>query len=160
MCLFARRPALQFAKDCEIPDNKSKECKVKDIDRTFIACNYEESKIRVGSMVYVKDSSPECCCPPKFNKEKKTGIFFCPKNLLEDTDGPYAQLVHRQITKESNEINADAAPAGACLYRYIPAWYHIWSSTCALILRSCIGEYQSCMDAMFISEEFMNARSQ
>ena len=80
--------------------------------------------------------------------------------LLRNTDGPYAQLVHRQITKESNEINADAAPAGACLYRYIPAWYHIWSSTCALILRSCIGEYQSCMDAMFISEEFMNARSQ
>ncbi|KAH8054670.1 hypothetical protein JL722_8611 [Aureococcus anophagefferens] len=76
------------------------------VDR--IACNYEESTMRatgasffdrsrdrfrplsVGSMVYIKESSPECCCPPGYNNELKTGTFFCPKNMLEDTAGPYS----------------------------------------------------------------------
>ncbi|KAK7250318.1 hypothetical protein SO694_00007350 [Aureococcus anophagefferens] len=73
------------------------------VDR--IACNYEESTTRardrrasffdrsrrsVGSMVYIKESSPECCCPPGYNNELKTGTFFCPKNMLEDTAGPYS----------------------------------------------------------------------
>jgi ATP-binding cassette subfamily B (MDR/TAP) protein 1 len=31
--------------------------------------------------------------------------------LLANTDGPYAKLVHKQIAKESNEINADAPAA-------------------------------------------------
>ena len=44
--------------------------------------------MRVGSMVFVKESSPECCCPPSYNNELKTGTFFCPKNALEDTAGP------------------------------------------------------------------------
>ncbi|KAH8072166.1 hypothetical protein JL720_11208 [Aureococcus anophagefferens] len=44
----------------------------------------------VGSMVYIKESSPECCCPPGYNNELKTGTFFCPKNMLEDTAGPYS----------------------------------------------------------------------
>ena len=41
-------------------------------------------------MVYIKESSPECCCPPGYNNELKTGTFFCPKNMLEDTAGPYS----------------------------------------------------------------------
>ena len=45
---------------------------------------------QVGSMVYIKESSPECCCPPGYNNELKTGTFFCPKNMLEDTAGPYS----------------------------------------------------------------------
>ena len=46
---------------------------------------------QVGSMVYIKESSPECCCPPGYNNELKTGTFFCPKNMLEDTAGSTAE---------------------------------------------------------------------
>lgn len=44
-----------------------------------IACNYEESTMRVGSMVYIRDTSPECCCPPVYNNEMKTGASAAPR---------------------------------------------------------------------------------
>ena len=46
--------------------------------------------MRVGSMVFVKEQSPWCCCPPAFNNEDKTGYSYCPKNAYENTVGPWA----------------------------------------------------------------------
>ena len=41
--------------------------------------------------------------------------------LRNNRDGPYAQLVHRQITKEANEINADAPePVAGARMRHAP----------------------------------------
>ncbi|KAJ1446662.1 hypothetical protein M885DRAFT_545625 [Pelagophyceae sp. CCMP2097] len=59
-----------------------------------ILCSYEEADIRLGSMVFIKASAPECCCPEAFNNEVKTGQFFCPKNAYDDTAGAFATALN------------------------------------------------------------------
>lgn len=119
-----------------------------------IACNYEESTIRVGSMVYVKDSSPECCCPPKFNNEKKTGIFFCPKNLLEDTDGPYARSLSTlsHLLAKDEQVNEypycptipEAVDTLQCS-NYTDAWggRRYYNEACPRVSSNETGSYES-----------------
>jgi hypothetical protein len=43
-----------------------------------VLCSYSESVFRVGSLVYIKDSSPVCCCPPPFSADTRVGSFQCP----------------------------------------------------------------------------------
>jgi len=75
-----------------------------------IICNYKESTIREGSMVYVLDSSPECCCPPEYNNDQKTGHFRCPLNSYEDTAGPYAGSLHSLLHKTAFNSTANNYP--------------------------------------------------
>lgn len=58
-------------------------------DKTKILCAYDESKIRLGTMVRVLDTSPRCCCPPKYHRVTRKGSFMCP--IKSGTDGgPFA----------------------------------------------------------------------
>jgi len=61
-------------------------------DKDRLLCAYQETKIRVGSMVRVVEESPQCCCPPKYNRVSTKGSFFCPKKPFTD-DGPFADRV-------------------------------------------------------------------
>ena len=66
-------------------------------DPKKVICNYQESKMRVGSLVYVNATAPMCCCPKAFQREllfngkagKFQGSQFCPKG--PEGDGPFAK---------------------------------------------------------------------
>lgn len=75
-----------------------------------ILCNYEEASIRVGSMVFVKDTAPECCCPKPYNNERKIGAFYCPRNAFHDTAGPYADKLTSLNMFLTNDVAVDAYP--------------------------------------------------
>lgn len=47
-------------------------------NQTKVLCSYSESVFRVGSLVYIKSSSPVCCCPPPFQAATRVGSFQCP----------------------------------------------------------------------------------
>jgi len=57
-------------------------------DPQKVLCQYSESFFRVGSVVYVTDAAPVCCCPPNYNPLTRTGSFLCPRSL--QGNGPYA----------------------------------------------------------------------
>lgn len=57
-------------------------------DPTKILCQYSESFFRIGSVVYVQNTAPVCCCPPNYNPLVNTGSFFCPRSL--QGAGPFA----------------------------------------------------------------------
>lgn len=57
-------------------------------DPNKLLCQYSESFFRVGSVVYVTDSAPVCCCPSNYNPLTRTGSFLCPRSL--QGEGPYA----------------------------------------------------------------------
>ena len=59
----------------------------KDNDNRIL-CAYNETKIRIGTMVKVTDNSPQCCCPPTYNRITKHGSFFCPRKKGVDS-GPF-----------------------------------------------------------------------
>mmetsp|Transcript_7183 Transcript_7183/g.21170 ORF Transcript_7183/g.21170 Transcript_7183/m.21170 type:complete len:394 (+) Transcript_7183:305-1486(+) len=75
-----------------------------------ILCNYEESSMRVGSMVYIKETAPECCCPPAYNNEEKTGTIFCPSNMYENTRGPFATRLRTLDHLKQNDVDVNAYP--------------------------------------------------
>lgn len=75
-----------------------------------ILCNYAESEMRVGSMVFVKEQSPWCCCPPAFNNEDKTGYSYCPKNAYENTVGPWAAKLESLDHFKQNDMAVNAYP--------------------------------------------------
>jgi hypothetical protein len=43
-----------------------------------VLCQYSETFLRVGSLVYIKSSAPVCCCPPPYSSDTGTGSFQCP----------------------------------------------------------------------------------
>ena len=59
-----------------------------DGDRNRVLCAYAENKIRIRSMVMIKQSAPQCCCPPIYSTQKYTGFKFCPKNPVEGATAP------------------------------------------------------------------------
>lgn len=79
-------------------------------NQSRILCDYEESTIRTGSMVFVNDNSPQCCCPPFYDNDKKTGAFFCPSNALDDTVGPYANRLSTLSHQLSFNTTVDVYP--------------------------------------------------
>jgi hypothetical protein len=70
-------------------------------DGKRLLCNYQESKMREGSMVKVLNDSPLCCCPPKYNRITRKGSLFCPTKAFTD-DGPFADS-HVQEKLELDE---------------------------------------------------------
>ncbi len=73
-----------------------------------ILCAYNETKIRIGSMVRIKEghNSPQCCCPPRYNKLSKHGSFFCPRKKGTD-DGPFADakdLLVEQLDNDRDQL--------------------------------------------------------
>ena len=56
-----------------------------------ILCAYNETKIRVGSMVRISEESQQCCCPPSYNKLTKLGSFFCPRKKGVEA-GPFVDF--------------------------------------------------------------------
>lgn len=79
-------------------------------NQSRILCNYEESTLREGSMVFITDAAPECCCPPDYNNDKKIGRFFCPINAYDDTSGPYATKLSTLLHQISFNASVDVYP--------------------------------------------------
>jgi len=47
-------------------------------NQSKVLCSYSESKFRIGSLVYIQNSAPVCCCPPPFTSSTREGSFQCP----------------------------------------------------------------------------------
>ncbi len=47
-------------------------------DPTRVLCSYSESVLRIGSVVYIRNTAPVCCCPPPFQSDTRIGSFQCP----------------------------------------------------------------------------------
>lgn len=74
-------------------------------DPTRILCNYQESRIRVGSMVRINSNAAVCCCPPTYRDSTKRGSFFCPRRPGR-RDGPMAtgpNTLHEQLAVDEHE---------------------------------------------------------
>jgi len=74
-----------------------------------ILCAYSESKIRVGSMVQITEDSPQCCCPPKYNKLSKLGSFFCPRKKGFDS-GPFVDALDTIAEQIENDRDQQVYP--------------------------------------------------
>lgn len=46
-----------------------------------VLCTYIETKLRVGSIVYITAKAPVCCCPKPFSTDTRIGSVQCPKGL-------------------------------------------------------------------------------
>ena len=74
-----------------------------------VLCAYEETRIRIGSMVKILELSPTCCCPPKYSEATKTGSFFCP--IKRNTrSGPFADFIHTITEKLQKDIDMSVYP--------------------------------------------------
>eukprot|EP00979_Chaetoceros_neogracilis_P004514 scaffold787_cov285-Chaetoceros_neogracile.AAC.78 len=82
----------------------------KNNDRQLL-CNYQETKIREGSMVRVINDSPMCCCPSKYNRNTRKGSFFCPIKARTE-DGPFADS--HDILQEQLELDATRPTSPKC----------------------------------------------
>ena len=71
-------------------------------DTSKVLCAYAETFIRVGSIVYVKDTAPKCCCPG-LQTSSRLGGFFCPKSTTGN--GPFAARVSSVADKISNDAS-------------------------------------------------------
>ena len=80
-------------------------------DKNKILCAYSETKIRIGSMVRIRLDSPTCCCPPSYNRSKKEGSFFCPKDTQKEYGGgPFAKKDSTPIEFVQRDLNNDIYP--------------------------------------------------
>ena len=75
-------------------------------DPTRILCNYQESRVRVGSMVRINSNAAVCCCPPPYRDSTKKGSFFCPRQPGSGGDGPMAtkpKTLQEQLAVDEHE---------------------------------------------------------
>ena len=71
-----------------------------------VLCSYSESFLRPGSLVYVKDTAPVCCCPPPFSADTRVGSFYCPRGPTSDGAFGYrARTVADEILVDSFLLN-------------------------------------------------------
>mmetsp|Transcript_14556 Transcript_14556/g.38451 ORF Transcript_14556/g.38451 Transcript_14556/m.38451 type:complete len:441 (+) Transcript_14556:198-1520(+) len=84
---------------------------------TRVLCNYEENRLREGSMVFVKASAPKCCCPQIYSDKDYQGHFFCPRNAEQSfvvdgyEGGPFANSVLGTLAEQmENDIDVDTYP--------------------------------------------------
>jgi hypothetical protein len=47
-------------------------------DANRVLCSYSESKLRIGTVVYIRKTAPICCCPPPYQAKTRIGSFECP----------------------------------------------------------------------------------
>ena len=74
-------------------------------DPTRILCNYQESRIRIGSMVRINSNAAVCCCPQTYRDSTKRGSFFCPRRP-GGRDGPLAttpKTLQEQLVVDERE---------------------------------------------------------
>lgn len=45
---------------------------------TKVLCTYTESVLRIGSIVYIQNTAPVCCCPTPYQSTTRVGSFQCP----------------------------------------------------------------------------------
>jgi hypothetical protein len=74
-----------------------------------ILCAYSETKIRVGSMVRISDKSPQCCCPPKYNRLSQQGSYFCPRKKGGGS-GPFFDSFHTILEEFQKDIDYATYP--------------------------------------------------
>jgi hypothetical protein len=55
-----------------------------------ILCEYTETFLRVGSLVYIKSTAPVCCCPPPYSTDTGVGSFQCPVGSTNNGAFAYA----------------------------------------------------------------------
>ena len=55
-----------------------------------VLCSYSESALRIGSLVYIQNTAPICCCPAPYSADLRYGSFQCP--IGPTANGPFAYL--------------------------------------------------------------------
>jgi hypothetical protein len=50
-------------------------------DVNKVLCSYTETGLRTGSIVYITDLAPVCCCPRPFSVDDRIGSVQCPKGV-------------------------------------------------------------------------------
>jgi len=53
-------------------------------NQTKVLCTYTESVFRIGSLVYIQNTAPVCCCPPPYQSATRKGSFQCPIGATND----------------------------------------------------------------------------
>jgi len=53
-------------------------------NKNRVLCSYAESVLRIGSLVYITDQAPVCCCPQPFSSATRVGSFQCPVGPTEN----------------------------------------------------------------------------
>lgn len=53
-------------------------------NQTKVLCTYSESVFRIGSLVYIENTAPVCCCPPPFQSASRRGSFQCPVGATDN----------------------------------------------------------------------------
>jgi hypothetical protein len=59
--------------------------------------------------VKVLESSPPCCCPPKYSEVTKTGSFFCPMKR-NSRPGPFADRINNIAEHLQRDVDMDVYP--------------------------------------------------
>ena len=72
-------------------------------DPNRVLCAYYQDYIRVGSIVYVKQEAPRCCCPPVYDGSTRVGSFACPIGTGSSQNGPLA----RHVTTTAGYLSRD-----------------------------------------------------
>lgn len=71
-------------------------------DMRKVLCAYLEAFFRVGSVVFITDEAPVCCCMSNYNPLTRLGSFMCPRSA--QGNGPFAA----QYTQLSDVITRDS----------------------------------------------------
>ena len=82
-------------------------------DLKKVLCFYSESFLRVGSIVYIKKTSPICCCPRPYKATERYGSFLCPKGYADA--GPTAPIIlnlEQTLLLETNKMAFPFCPYG------------------------------------------------
>lgn len=72
-----------------------------------VLCNYQETILRVGTMVLITDQSQRCCCPHSYEDATRLGAYWCP---LNSERGPLATKIDTVAEHLSWESEMDAYP--------------------------------------------------
>jgi len=76
---------------------------------SHLLCAYEETRIRIGSLVKILDISPLCCCPPKYSEVTRTGSFLCPKKR-NTRAGPFTDRIDTIAEHLQRDHDLDVYP--------------------------------------------------
>eukprot|EP01052_Picozoa_sp_SAG31_P012904 SAG31_NODE_764_length_12262_cov_26.578887_10_plen_304_part_00 len=101
--VMLRQPKILFLDEATSALDTQSEALVQEALDALIATDDTTIVLVAHRLSTVKDADKICVLGDGKILEQGTH-----NSLLRDAEGPYSQLVHRQLTKQANEINADA----------------------------------------------------
>lgn len=79
-------------------------------NQSRVLCAYTESRLRIGSLVYIK-AGAVCCCPKPYNPNTRVGSSFCP--IGPTGRGPFA--IHYRKLQDYLDVDALQSSYPFCL---------------------------------------------